>query len=364
MVPVDFTLAKELAAPVHATLQSALTGGDPFTGGAMVRGGRLKAFVAPPADRAPGSQHGDVLVGKVRVGCGKEWEKGSREDCALQVLVPKEAAKDEAKPDAKQEKTDEELEREEVRDARIRRLKTLREDKKWEAFDALASSLLAGFPAHLPLLAEIMLRWNLSGEDGEAAGAKSERCAEAIRVANVIVASIDVTALAAHYGVKHDSEDPAVQEQGKEMDRKKEALLGALLCCVERYLEMLAPASASVCAAAEGVSLSGVLPPGETALQHLKGLWGSVQQWWVAGDQGYDERMRYAQLLSQVRRHEGRPGAAGAELLKILNRNEGAPSRKVLRESESLCGQMGWDHWTAYYTDLTLKQFPSKYALI
>lgn len=32
-VPVDFTLAKELAAPVHGSLQDALAGGDKYTGG-------------------------------------------------------------------------------------------------------------------------------------------------------------------------------------------------------------------------------------------------------------------------------------------------------------------------------------------
>ena len=30
------------------------------------------------------------------------------------------------------------------------------------------------------------------------------------------------TALAAHYGVKHDSDDPAVKDVCKEMDKKKE----------------------------------------------------------------------------------------------------------------------------------------------
>ena len=33
--------------------------------------------------------------------------------------------------------------------------------------------------------------------------------------------------------------------------------------------------------------------------------------------QGYDEKVRYARLLSGVRRRQERPGAAGAELLKV-----------------------------------------------
>lgn len=46
-----------------------------------------------------------------------------------------------------------------VRDARLKRLKKLREDKKHESFDALAAALRADFPTHLPLLEEIMSRW-------------------------------------------------------------------------------------------------------------------------------------------------------------------------------------------------------------
>jgi len=216
------------------------------------------------------------------------------------------------------------------------------------------------------------------------------------------VAAVDVAALAAHYGVKHDDEDPAVKKVCKEMDKKKEALITALLTRVERFLEMLAPAPA--CAAAEGVELSGVVPAGKDAREYLTSLWASLQQWWVAGDQvlsapvcvcdhgcalgralsrasvcvhtytceeneggreregkrkaltlhaacqsvrvrqidhaqefsvfvcvyvcvcvyavcpcwqGYDEKVRYARLLSGVRRRQERPGAAGAELLKV-----------------------------------------------
>jgi hypothetical protein len=69
-------------------------------------------------------------------------------------------------------------------------------------------------------------------------------------------------------------------------------------------------------------------------------------------------------LLSQVRRREGRPGVAGAELLKMIKSNEGAPNKAVVLEMMELCKQMGWGHWVAYYEDLLLKFFPAKYALI
>jgi len=362
VVPVDFTLAKELVASVHSSMQEALIGGDKYSGGPMARGSRVKVFVSPPTDKAPGGKHGDVLVGMLKVGCGEAWSRGTREECSLQVLVPKDAAKDEAKKDDNKDKTDAELEKEEIRDARLKRLKKLREDKKYEAFDLLATALVAEFPSHLPLLEELMSRRNIDGEDGETGAAKSERCALVLKAAEAIVAAVDTPALAAHYGVKHDSDDPAVKDVCKEMDKKKEALISALQCRVERFTEMLAPAPSFD--AAEGVSLSAVMPAGKEAHQHLAALWGGLQQWWVAADQGHDEKMRYARLLSQVRRREARPGAAGAELLKMLKSNEGAPNKKVLNEFISLCDQMEWHHWTAHYKNLLLKQFPPKQPLI
>ena len=241
IVQVDFNLAKEIAVPLHSTLQDAVSGGDKYSGGAMPRGTRLKVFAAAPSDKAPGGKHGDVLMGALIAGGGEEWKRGSPDDCVLQVLVPKEAAKDEDKPDEGKDKSDAELEKEEVRDARLKRLKKLREDKKWDSFDALASLLLADFPSHLPLLEEIMRRRDIDGEKDETPEQKGERCAAVIKAADAIVSAVDVAALATLYGVKHDDEDPAVKRVCKETDKKKEALIRALLTRLQRVLELLAP---------------------------------------------------------------------------------------------------------------------------
>ena len=356
VVAVDMKLKTELTVPVHASMQSALSGGDTYSGAMMTRGSRVKVFVSPPTDKAPGGKHGDVLIGSLKVG-------GETRECVLNVLVPKEAAKEEGKKEDKKDKSEADLEREEVRDARMKRLKALREDKKWEAYDALAFVLKQDYPAHLPLLEEVMSRYDLDGEDSESGTDKTARCGAAIRAADAVVAAVDVGALASHYGVKHDADDPAEKETCKEMDKRKEALLNALLCRVERFIELLAPAPC--CDAADAVgSLSALLPAGVSPLDHLKNLWGSVNQWWVAADQGHEEKARYTCLLSQVRRREGRPGSAGTELLKLLKSNEGPPKKKLLTEFIALCEQMGWMHWSVHYKDVQLKLFPAKLALL
>jgi hypothetical protein len=49
--------------------------------------------------------------------------------------------------------------------------------------------------------------------------------------------------------VKHDDEDPAVKRVCKETDKRKEALISALLTRAQRFLELLAlpPGSQKVC---------------------------------------------------------------------------------------------------------------------
>jgi len=111
----------------------------------MAKGARQTLFVTAPTDKAPGAKPGDLLTGVLKV--------GGEDKCVVSVVVPKEEESEEDKKDKTDDgKTDKEREAEEVRDARVKFLKKLREDKKLPAFDALATELAAAHPAHLPLL--------------------------------------------------------------------------------------------------------------------------------------------------------------------------------------------------------------------
>ena len=48
---------------------------------------------------------------------------------------------------------------------------------------------------------------------------------------------------------------------------------------------MLLTTCLGLSSAKEGVSLGGVVPSGKSPLDHLKGLWSAVLQWFVVGDQ-------------------------------------------------------------------------------
>jgi len=353
-VTVDFSLAKELTAPVYTTLGAAITGGAKYTGGLSLKGARTVLHVAPPSDKAAGAKYGDFLVGTLQL-------HEHKQEIPLLCRVPQaEADEDEAKD--KEEKTDEALMGEAVRDAKVKRLKELRDDaKKADAFALLAAELVKEHPEHLPLLNEIMLKHDVDGDKGEEAPKAGERCRKAVAAADAIISAVKVPALASHYGVKHDTADPAQKKVCKEMDKNRDALVDALLVKGARTAELLEAAPSGSLRA--GVDGAGVLKEGRSALEELHAAWLQIQQWVVAKDQKLETQAKHAFVLSAHERRHGRPGAAMAELLRLAKTKEGAPNKKVVAEIRSVCQQMGWVHLDEYYEELTFKLFPSSFPL-
>ena len=272
LLSISFALAKELVPGVYPSLQAALAAGDKYSGAPMAKGARQTLFVTAPTDKVPGAKPGDLLTGVLKV--------GGQDTCDISCLVPKEEEVEEEKKKEDKDKSEKDRENDEVRDTRVKFLKKLKDDKKLPAFDALASELLLLFPAHLPLLKEVLARRDVDGEEAETPAAKQERCARALEAAAAVVAAAGVDALAAHYGLKHDKEqDAALKAKCKEMDERKAALLDALLARVERLSELLEPAPSA--AALAGVTLTSNVPEGSTPLEELKAALAVLQQWCV-----------------------------------------------------------------------------------
>eukprot|EP00961_Rhodomonas_salina_P217915 2944616-Rhodomonas_salina.1 len=141
------------------------------------------------------------------------------------------------------------------------------------------------------------------------------------------------------------------------MGERKKALAGAALALAERFLELLAPPTPPA-------PLAGVLAAGVDSEAQLEALWGAAAAWFDDKDAPHDHKLRYARVHSQVCRQQGRPGAAGLGLLKAMKSREGAGSKALLSEFDTLCDEAGWDHWTRYCRDLALKLFPPKMPLI
>ncbi len=352
VVSVDFGLAKDVTMNVYSTLHAALSSGSKYSGSITHAGYRSVLYVAPPADKAPGAKAGDLLLGKITAAKTGEF----KEECLLQYVVGKEADSEEDKEECS--RTDAELLNDAVRDAQLGRLKKLREDKKWTAFDALAQQMSQDQSGHLPLLKEILLKEEADGEDGQDASRRRIRCAAAVRAANAVIEACDAAGLAAHYGVRTDSEDTSQKAVRKEMDKRKESLVEAILIKGERLAGLIEPAPGR--AAADGL---GGLDQGRSLMQELEDTWETARQWIAPKDAKLEIQVRYAMLSSFVERRSGRPGAALAELLRVMKSKEGAPSKRIIEELRDLSAQVGWKHWQAYYEEMLLKCFPGAYPL-
>jgi tripeptidyl-peptidase II len=372
VVSVDFGLAKDVTLNVYATLHEALSSGSKYSGGITHAGFRSVLYVSPPTDKAPGAKAGDLLLGKITVAKSGEY----KEECTLQYVVGKEADSEEDKEECS--RTDAELLNDAIRDAQLGRLKKLREEKKWVAFDALAQQILQDHSGYLPLLKEILLKEEADGEDGQDAPRRRLRCAAAVRAANAVIEACNVAGLAAHYGVRTDSEDSAQKAVRKEMDKKKENLVEAILIKGERLAALIEPAPGRAAGDGLGGLDEGLPPPpggeerggphagddgGRSLMQELVDTWEMARQWIAPKDAKLDVQVRYAMLASSVERRSGRPGAALAELLRVMKSKEGAPSKRVMEELRDLAAQVGWKHWQAYYEEMLLKCFPGTYTL-
>jgi tripeptidyl-peptidase II len=288
LMAVDFALAKEVSLGVYASLHAAVSGGAKYSGGAAAAGGRVVVYVAPPTDKAAGAKPGDLLLGAVTAATLGEY----RAECALRCVVGKEEEAEDDKDEPT--RTDDELLADALRDARLGRLKKLREEKKWEAFDKLAAAAAAEHPAHLPLLREVLAREGADGGDAQDPPRRRARCAAAVRAARAVVAACDPAGLAAHYGLRHDGDDAAQKAARKDADARKEALVEAALARAERLAELLEPAPGR--AAADGGG--GLEAGGPGVMEELGEAWGLVRQWVVPKEAKPDVQARYAHAAS------------------------------------------------------------------
>ena len=351
-IRIDFALSKDVTFQVYPSLHAALSHGTKYSGGVSSTGSRTVVYISPPTDKAAGAKAGDLLIGKVTVAKIGDY----KEECGLQYLVGKE----EEAEDEKEESTrsDAELLSDAIRDARLGRLKKLREDKKWEAFDTLAAQTSQEHPNFLPLLKEILLRRGAEGDEGQDASQRRLRCNAVVKAAEAIKDACDTASLAAHYGLRYDSEDAAQKAVRKEMDKKKETLVEALLVKAEKLIELMEAAPCQ--AAADG---GGGIGEGRSLMEELVDTWGQVRQWVAPKDAKFDTQLRYALICSAVERRSGRPGAALAELQKILKSKDGVPSKRIVEELRDIALQVQWKHWAGYYDEMLHKCFPRTYPL-
>ncbi|EKX54447.1 tripeptidyl peptidase II [Guillardia theta CCMP2712] len=348
---LDFALAKELSCRAFASYGAAITNGEKLSKKTLTRGERVRVFFTGPSDKVAGGKPGDVLLGSIA--CGEV-----KNACRVQVLLPPEESKEEQdKDESSKKKTPEERQAEQMLEAKIKVLKSLREDKMPSEFEALAKELRAENPKNVQVLKEILSKRDVEGDSAEAEQQRKSRCLEAIEATNWVLDSVDQKELAAHYGLKQVKDDPESKEKCKEMDKLKEILIDALLCRLERFQELLLPAPSAELMPDVDLALAGCQDksPADFLKENLENL-----NQWTASDQKFEQLVRYTSITSAVKRRQGRAGGALEDLLKVMKSNEGPPSKKIVSELEAIAEQMGWTHWKFYYVNLKQKFFPKK----
>ncbi|KAJ3127781.1 tripeptidyl-peptidase II Tpp2 [Nowakowskiella sp. JEL0407] len=169
---------------------------------------------------------GDLLLGKFGVLGDRKIEKGG--NVAVVIVVPPSAPKEDnggsSKPGSTEEKDEEKELKEAIRDLEIAYLKKM---KDGEVRRKHREKLEKEYSGHLPLkqaILEVLVK-ECAKNDGDC---DAEKIQDIINQCNAIIEQCDVNNLAMYYGVKTDLTSDAAKTKKAEMEKLKEALLGAL----------------------------------------------------------------------------------------------------------------------------------------
>ncbi|CAL5323199.1 unnamed protein product [Camellia sinensis] len=371
-------------------------GNGSFKSSVLVPGVKEAFYVGPPTkDKLPkNSPEGSVLLGaisygKLSFGIQEEGKNPQKNPVSYQIsyqVPPNKLDEDKGKGcnTACTKSVSERLE-EEVRDAKIRVLASLKQGTAEECLEwkKLSSSLKvrmpsiclfqslmlhvssvgwqSEYPKYTPLLAKI-LEGLLSQNNVED---KIPHLEEIIDAADEVIGSVDTDELAKYFSFKSDPEDEGAEKVKKKMETARDQLAEALyqkgLAMAE--IESLKGEEASALASTEGANVldrtndksipeSNALPDlFEENFKELK-KWVDVKS------------SKYATLLVIHERRCGRLGTALKVALNDMIQADGeAPKKKLYELKLSLLDQIGWGHLVSYERQWMHVRFPASLPL-
>ncbi|XP_078427505.1 tripeptidyl peptidase ii [Wolffia australiana] len=335
-----------------------LAGDATFKSSILIPGGEEAFYVAAPSGEilkknvAPGSVFcGEISYGKISNG-GKNGEGPAPVSYQILCIAPPSKTNgSKGRESASFTKSVPERLQEEVRDAKIKFLSSLKRESTEEklAWKELSLSLQSEYPKHTPLLAKILDGLISQSPDED----KISHEKEIISVANNVIESIDKDDLAKYFSAKFDPEDDEAEKVKKRMEETRDQLAEAL------YRKGLAldkidsaertPADSSE-ATEEKESDS---PPKDLFEENFKEL----KKWVDINTSKYG-------ILSVIReRRRGRLGTA----LKILNsviEDQGEPAKRKLYDLKiELLAEIGWNHVVEYEKQWLHVRFPQSLPL-
>ncbi len=321
------------------------SGAGDFGTRSLPRGGRAAIYVGGPGpdDLPKIAKPGDLLLGTMTFGDGGGNLQGAGKRPGgfpvTYVVPPKTIPHDDTPEASDDDDEDEQTPAEElaeaVRDFKVERLAKLHGEDERALFDQVAEEILRDFPNHLPVLVERLRR--ADGDDRE------ENLAAVVTTADAVIAQIDKTALAAHYGVKLDPDDKAAGKVREEMDKQKKALVEALHLKARALFDM----------ADSGKGERPETDADAAELEAFETAFAELRTWVDTTDDDYvtlhaDREVRHGRL------------AAALELLNEKIADEPTDA-KLYKQRIELLDALGWEHWKAYEEQWQLIRFPAEY---
>ncbi len=362
---------KEVSVPDYATREEVMTKKKNGGGSRMLRRGcGASFFLGEPAfDKLPkGVKPGDVLLGSVTLektsGENNQVKSKRPQGFRLSYVVPPpppEAPKPPSKPTAPDERSEAEKLAEKVRDVKVQHLGGLTEAV---AFEALYAELVKEYPTHIPLL-----QARLKFVDGEKT--RKEHLAEVVAAADAVVGLVDTQALALHFGVKVDENDPKAVKLRGEMEEKKTALADALARKARALIDLRSEAEGEDGSSVK-TSPSSVVEVGEEAAEKDKKAKEEEEKDEVALVLAellkWDnlEQDKYSRLVLERDARKGRWGL----VLKLLNKllgdagnSSGMEKKELYARRLAVFEQLGWTHLLENERKWRVIDCPTGYAL-
>ncbi|KAK7270488.1 hypothetical protein RIF29_23667 [Crotalaria pallida] len=345
-----------------------LIGNGSFKSSTLVPGIKEAFYLSPPPkDKLPKNcSLGSVLVGAISYGKLSSAEHKNPEKNPVSYRVsylvpPNKIDEDKGKGSSSSSKkaVSERLE-EEVRDAKIKVLGSLKQESDEERLEYknLSASLKSEYPKYTPLLAKILeglvARSNIKD--------KFHHYEEVINAANEVIDSIDREELANFFALKSDPEDEEVEKIKKKMESTRDQLAeafyqkGLALAEIESFKEVDESSAATEVAKLDAENTDEQSKDDDIHPDLFAENFNELKKW-------VDVKCtKYGVLLVTNERRNQRLGTA----LKVLNdiiQDDMENAKKLYELRLSLLEEIGWTHLATYERQWMLVRFPPSLPL-
>ncbi|XP_057527935.1 tripeptidyl-peptidase 2 isoform X1 [Amaranthus tricolor] len=333
-----------------------VVGNSNFQSSILVPGSEEVFYVGPPAkDKLPKNcPEGALLVGAMSYGrLSFSAEKGGGDpehnpvSYEISYMVPPNQPNEDKGKDASvsSEKTVSERLEEEVRDAKIKVLTSLKHnsDAERSEWKKLSLSLKSEYPNYTPLLAKI-LEGVLSEDNVE------DKCfhlqEQVIDAAEEVIKSIDRDELAKYLSQKSVPEDDEEEKTKKEMETRRDQLADAL------YQKGLALSEMESLKAGDQVE---TISDAEQDL--FESTYKELRKW-------VDVKSSRYGIISVIRERRSRRLGLALKVLNDIIQDDGLPPKKKLYDLKlSLIEEIGWEHMASYERQWMHVRFPPSLPL-